>query len=317
MIKTLKRSFHKNKIIYFSYLAAVVLFLLVMVIVPGFGRGHHFKVLINEAAIIGILALGQTFVILTGGIDLSIPWNLNSAGILLTFVTKSSNDGLVWLIPVILIVCSFFGLLNGIGVAYLGIPPIIMTLGMNGVLQGALLVLLKGTPGGIAPSFIADFSVGTTAGTPNLFLVWLVIGVLAVILLHYTSYGRRLFAMGNNEKVAFFSGIKVKRLKMSVYIVSGFAAGLGGILLTGRIGQSYLGMGEPYLFLTVISVVLGGASLMGGKGSYIGTIAGTSILVILTGFLAAMKLPTSVQQILYGIILMVAVILIPSDSKKE
>ncbi len=317
MIKTFKRSFHNNKIIYFSYLATVILFLLVMIIVPGFGRGHHFKVLINEATIIGILALGQTFVILTGGIDLSIPWNLNCAGILLTFITKSNNEGLFWIIPLILLVCSFFGLLNGIGVAYLGIPPIIMTLGMNGVLQGALLVLLKGTPGGVAPSLISDFCVGSTSFIPNLLFVWIFIGIIATIMLHYSSYGRRLFALGNNEKVAFFSGIRVKRIKMSVYIISGFAAGLGGILLTGRLGQSYLGMGEQFLFLTVISVVLGGASLMGGKGSYLGTIAGTCLLVILTGFLAAIKLPTSVQQILYGIILMVAVILIPSDSKNE
>lgn len=317
MINIIVRSFYKNRIIYFSYAGAILLYFIVAIMLPGFGKGSHFNVLLNEASIIGVLALGQTFVILTGGVDLSIPWNLNSAAILLTYLSKSNDDQLFWIIPLILVATTFFGLLNGLGVSYLRIPPIIMTLGINGILQGALLVLLRGTTGGMCPPFIETLCNGTTGPFTNLMIIWVVVSVAAVVLLHFTTFGRKLYAVGNNEKVAFFSGIKIKRVKMMTYIISGFTAGLAGLLLTGRLGQSYLGMGNPYLFMTVVAVVLGGTSLMGGRGSYIGTIAGTSILVVLTGFLAAMKLPSSMQQILYGIILLLAVILIPDNAKKK
>ena len=317
MIERLKNNFVKNKIIYYSYAAAVIMYIAVMFIVPGFGVGPHAKVLMNEASLIGMMALGQTFVIISGGIDLSVPWNMTSAAILLTFLSKGEDTQLWWIIPLILVVCTCVGLLNGIGVAYLKIPPIIMTLGMNNILQGALLVILKGTPGGVAPPAIINLATGTTIGIPNLMLFWLLLAVFAVILMYYSTYGRKLYALGNNEKAAYFTGIRVKRVKMFAYMIGGLAPAIAGIMFAGRLGQSYLGMGDPYLFMTIVAVVLGGASMMGGSGSYIGTIAGTSILVILRAFLAAVNLPTSVQNILYGLVLVVAVIAIPDNSRKR
>lgn len=313
----LKKVYRKNQVIIFSYVVMIALFILVALIKPGFGVGTHLPVLLNQAAIIAIIALGQTFVILTGGIDLSIPWTLNSAAIMLTFLSKGLDNNLALIIPLILAGTFIIGLINGIGIAYIKIPPIIMTLGLNIILQGSLLALLRGAPGGTAPPIVKQIGVGSLGPFPNLFVIWVVLSIIAIITLHYTPYGRRLYAVGNSEQVARYSGVNVAFIKLITYGISGLTAGVGGILLAGRLGQSYLGMGDPFLFQTIVAVVLGGASLMGGSGSYIGTIAGTSMLVILTGFLAAIKLPTSVQQIIYGIILVIAIVIIPDKSKKK
>lgn len=317
MIEYLKKSFSKNKIIYFSYLMAFIMYVAAVIIIPGFGVGNDAKNLINESVILVLLALGQTFVVITGGIDLSIPWTLNSAAVLLTYLCEQNNWALLWVVPLILLLCSLVGFVNGIGVAYLKIPSIIMTLGVNSILQGALLVLLKGAPGGMAPSVIIDLSNKTVFGIPNLFIIGVAFSAFAIILLHKSTYGRKLYAVGNNAKVAYFSGVKVKQTIVISYVLSGLMAGVGGILFTGRLGQSYLGMGDSYLFMTLIIVVLGGTSMMGGSGSYVGTIAGAIILIVLKAFLSAINLSTSSQQILYGLILVLAVVLIPDRNRKR
>jgi ribose transport system permease protein len=317
MIRELKKSFTRNRIIYLVYFAAIILYTFATIIIPGFGRGSQITVLLKQMVIMGILAAGQTLVIITGGLDLSIPWSLNSAAILLTYFSHGKNINLGWIIIIILVINSLFGLINGFGISYLKIPPIIMTLGLNGILQGGLLVLLKGAPGGKAPSYLVKFCSGTFGRIPYMLIVWIIVSVIIIVLLQKTTYGRQLYVVGNNERVAIFSGIKAKRLKLIAYIICGFTTGLAGILLAGRFEQSYLGMGNPYLFPPIVAVVLGGIALSGGSGSYVGTIGGTAILVILTAFLSAINLSTSLQQILYGAILMLVIIVIPENSRKK
>lgn len=144
-------------------------------------------------------------------------------------------------------------------------------------------------------------------------LVFLIFAALATLLLNFSAFGRRLYMCGNSEKVALFSGINVKKTKVAVYAIGAVTSGIGGILLTGRLGQSYLGMGDGYTFPSVIAVVLGGTSLMGGSGNYIGTIAGSVIVIVIAGFLSALKMPLPVQQILNGAILIGAVIFMPQS----
>lgn len=317
MIDRIKTTVRNNKIIVFSYLAAIAMYIMAMLIVPGFGVGAHFGILIRETAVLGIMAFGQAFVILTGGIDISTPWTMTSAGILLTFLSKGSTENLYWIIPFILLVGTVIGFINGIGVAYLKIPPIIMTMGMNQIIQGALLALLKGQPGGNAPESMYKLMTGNILGVPTLLIVWIVLIVIAFIIQSRTVFGRRLYAVGNGPAAAYFAGVNVKLTTMMVYVISGLVTSFAGICFAARLGQSYLGMGDPYQFMTVVCVVLGGASMMGGRGKYIGTVAGTFILQILTVFLAALGLPTSLQEVLYGVILVVAVILIPTGNPKS
>ena len=316
MIERLTKNFYRNKTIYYCYIAAVVMYVAAMIIVPGFGVGTHVRSLMLEASLIGIMALGQTFVIISGGADLSMPWTMTGSAVLLTSLCNQQDDKVGWIILLILALGALVGLVNGLGVAYLKIPPMIMTLGMNSILQGALLVVLRGSTGGLAPQSMISLAKGSLLGIPNLFIFWIVLGIAASILLHYTTYGHKLFALGNNRKAAYFTGIRVKRVEMTAYIISSLMPTIAGILYAGRLGQSYLGMGDPFLFLTIIAVVLGGASPMGGSGSSIGTFAGTCILIVLKSFLASANLPTSAQDILNGIVLIVAIILMSSRKRR-
>ncbi|MCL5072506.1 MAG: ABC transporter permease [Actinobacteria bacterium] len=315
MINTVKNMISRYKTILVAYLISIVLYASVVIMIPGFGIGSHFKVLILEIVILGILSLGQTLVIISGGIDLSIAWNLTCAAVLLTFFSGGKNDNLWFIIPIVLVVSSIAGLINGLGIAYFKIPPIIMTLGMNSVLMGFVLVLLRGQMGGYVPPFIAQLVMGSNGIVPGALLIFIVITVFITFLLSKTTFGRKLYFVGSNENIAEFSGIKSKNIKVLTYTISGLFTGIGGIVLAGRLGQSYLGMGDNYTFPTVIAVVLGGASIMGGSGNFLGTIAGVIIVIMLKGFLSALGLTLPIQQIINGFILMAAVILMPRSKR--
>jgi ribose transport system permease protein len=256
------------------------------------------------------VALGQTFVILTGGIDLSIPWTLNSAAVMLTLFTKGHDENLIWAVPLILVMALVIGLINGIGVTLLGISPVIMTLGMNAILQGALVGYTSGgRPGSVAPPAISFLAQGNVAGIPVDLILWLAIIVVATLLLSFTTLGRSVYAIGNNALAARFSGISVTRVRIFVYCFSALSSALAGIILTGRVGRSYLGMGDLYLFASVAAVAIGGGSILGGSGHYLGTVAGTFILTLIAGLLPIFNMPASAQQILYGLIVLGMVLL--------
>ena len=148
-----------------------------------------------------------------------------------------------------------------------------------------------------------------------MFLIWIVISAVALLVFYKTRFGRNLYAVGSNEKVALFSGVNTKRVKLAVYAISGLMAAIGGILYSGRLGQLYLGMGDQYQMESVAAVAIGGISLLGGKGSYVGAMAGVLILVILDGFLSALSIPSSVQAIIYGAVLLIAVLISSRESK--
>ncbi len=309
MNRALRLFVQANKSILLSYACALLIFVAITLVSPGFASGRHIRILVIDAAVLGMIALGQTFVIIIGGIDISIPWTVTGTAFFLSLFTSGHDAGLGLIVPVLLAGATCIGLLNGLGIAYLDIPPIIMTLGMNSVLLGGLLGITRGRPGGDAPPTIQWMANGNLGPIPVIALIWLVAIVLATIVLRKTSFGRQLYFIGNSESVARFSGVDVRSRKLIVYSLSGFMAGVGGMLLAGRIGQSYLGMGDPYLFQSVIVVVLGGASILGGSGQYIGTVAGAFILTIVNGLLPVFNIPTSAQQIVYGVVLFVAVLL--------
>lgn len=311
-----KKIWRKHSTIIMTYLIAAALLIFVSIMRPGYASASNLKILSVQAAVLGITALGQTFVILTGGMDLSIPWMFTIASFMLASLTGGSDAKLIYAVPLVLLTGTIMGIFNGVGIAYVGIAPVIMTMASNIIFQGLLVGITGGMPGGAAPQLIKDFATGTFCGISTLFLFWLVLSALVILFLVRTPYGRKLYAVGNSETVALFSGIHVKRMKVSVYAVCGFMAALAGIVYSGRLGQLYLGMGDPYQMQSVSAVAIGGVSLLGGSGSYVGTMAGVLILVVLDGLLSAMNIPQSVQKIVYGVVLFLAV-LISSRRKNE
>ena len=259
------------------------------------------------AAFVGIVALGQTFVIIGGGIDLSVPWVLTSAAVIMALLCGGQDMPLVWVVPLVLAGGAFIGLIDGLGVAHFGVPPIIMTLATNVILQGLILVVTGGSPTPSAPTLIKFLSVGRIGSFPVIALIWLVLTLVATLLLSKAAFGRHLYALGASATVAEFSGVPTSRTTTLTYVISGLTAAVAGMLLTGYSGQAYLGMGDAYLFTSIAAVAIGGASILGGSGHYLGTVAGALVLTILTGLLPALNLSSGSLLIVYGVVILITV----------
>ena len=291
-------------------LAYVLLLLLVLVgrfIASGFLAVDHIDELIDTGALIGFVALGQGFVILAGGVDLSIPWVVTASGILISSFAGAQSSNMLWAVPLVLGLSALVGLVNGIGIVFLGVPAIIMTLGMYTTVEGVLLLYTNGNAGGNAPAAAVYLATHKWGRIPVMGVAWLVLIVIVTYTLSCTPFGRRLYAVGLSRRVALFSGVNVRLETCAVYVISSLAAGFAGIALAGYVGESYLGMGDPYLFTSIAAVAIGGASILGGSGNYIGTVAGAMTLAVLNAVLPTLGFQPSVLDIVYGLVILIAV----------
>lgn len=313
----IKAIIKKNQGVVFCYLIALVLFAGFSVYMPGFARLSHIRTVFLESALIGIVALGQTLVVITGGIDLSVAWMMTIGAYMVSNLVNSSNANLVWGIPLMLVVTFGLGAINGFCISCLRVPAIVMTLGMNIILQGALVALTQGSPGQSAPPLLLTLGQKNLLGIPYLVIIWIIMTVVVMLALFKMKYGRKLFAIGNNATVAKYSGIRVDNTIILSYAISGMTAGIAGELLAGKVGSCYLAMGDTYQFQSIAAVAIGGTSMLGGKGNYLGTVAGSLTITILLGILVALNLPFGVQTIAYGLIVLISVIVSVVSSNKK
>jgi ribose transport system permease protein len=288
--------------------AALVLVLAATLFVYGGLDLRYVNSLLVLSCFLSILSLGQGSVILTGGLDLSVPWTIGLCGILLAGMTNGANLPALWAVPLVLAIGAAIGLANGAGVVLLGLPPIVITLATNGILQGFALVYSGGTPAGFAPSALRWVMTGSLLGsTPVIWLLALFV-VGGTLLLGRTAFGRRVYAVGNSARVAYLSGVNVGRTLIGAYVLSGLCAALVGILLAGFNGQASLGMGDEYLLPSIAVVVVGGALITGGRGHYLGMIGGVLLLTALQTLLAGTTLPHAVRDIIFGLVVLGAVL---------
>lgn len=269
---------------------------------------NFYSSLLTLTLFLAILGLGQGAVILTGGLDLSMPWLITLSGVLLTGLTHGVNGAAAWAVPVVLGVGVLVGLFNGIGVVMLGLPPIVVTLAANGLLQGLTLIYCNGSPQGWAPSAVSEFTNGHLG--PMSLAAWSVPVFLAfaLMLLHRTPFGRRIYAVGNSQIAAKLSGVRVGTVLIAVYCLSAVCAALVGLLLAGFSSQAFLGMGDPYLLPSIAVVVVGGALITGGRGHYLGVFGGALLLTALGTLLAGTTVPPAVRDIINGLVVLAAVI---------
>lgn len=313
----IKAIIKKNQGVVFCYLIALVLFAGFSVYMPGFARLSHIRTVFLESALIGIVALGQTLVVITGGIDLSVAWMMTIGAYMVSNLVNSSNANLVWGIPLMLVVTFGLGAINGFCISCLRVPAIVMTLGMNIILQGALVALTQGSPGQSAPPLLLTLGQKNLLGISYLVIIWIIMTVVVMLALFKMKYGRKLFAIGNNATVAKYSGIRVDNTIILSYAISGMTAGIAGALLAGKVGSCYLAMGDTYQFQSIAAVAIGGTSMLGGKGNYLGTVAGSLTITILLGILVALNLPFGVQTMAYGLIVLISVIVSVVSSNKK
>lgn len=269
---------------------------------------RYWDALLVLSSFLAILALGQGAVILTGGLDLSVPWTIALSGILVAGIVHGSNGALIYAIPVVLVVAVLIGVLNGLGVVALGLSPIVVTLAMNGLLQGAALIFSNGTPDGFAAPALRWVMTGEILGITPIIPLLAVFVMIAILLLGRTAFGRRIYAIGNSETAARLSGVRTGNVLIRVYVLSAVCAAIVGILLTGFSGQASLGMGDDYLLPSIAVVVVGGALITGGRGHYIGMLGGALLLTAMQTLLAGTTLPFAFRSVFFGLVILAAVI---------
>lgn len=275
---------------------------------PGFASGEQILRLLIVAALMGIVAAGQNLVIIGGreGIDLSVGGVVSLSAIIAGNVMAGGNAGIVPAVIACVATGALFGFFNGFGVTFLRIPPLVMTLGMLGVLQGLLVVIRQGIPSGRAAPALSDFVTQPFLfGLPGIIWLWAAIGVFMAFLLRRTVFGFRIFAIGSNEHAAYMAGVPVKVMRISLFVLSGVFASIAGICLLGYSGSSFANVGEQYMLPSIIAVVFGGTPLSGGKGGYTGTMAGAVLLVILQSILTTINIDDSGRQMVFGATLLV------------
>ncbi|MFM9428653.1 ribose transport system permease protein [Variovorax sp. GrIS 2.14] len=292
-----------------SYVGFVLIVLVTQVVL-----GHsltnwgYYNALLVLGSCLVVLALGQGAVILTGGLDLSLPWTIALTGILLAGTVKGSDSALVYALPMAIGIGAFIGLLNGAGVVMLGVSPIVVTLAMNGILQGVALIYSNGTPDGFASPLLRSFMTERVLGVTPVVLFMLLFAGGAVLLLGRTRFGRSVYAVGNGQRAAQLSGVRVGPTLIGVYILSGICSAIAAVLLTGLSGQASLGMGDDYLLPSIAVVLIGGTLIVGGRGHYMGMLGGVLLLTALQTLLSGTTLPYASRAILFGLVVLVVVI---------
>jgi ribose transport system permease protein len=298
-----------------AVLLAIVLFLLSGFLPNGFGGNLDVAAaqavnIVRLSVFLGIIAAGQTLVILSGneGIDLSTGAVVTLTAILTYTIVNGRNEQVLPALLAVLIVGGMIGLINGAGVAFLNIAPLVMTLGMAGVVSGLILVITQGNvSGAVAPIMTQLIARPVFQGIPGAILIWIVFAALMWLLIERTTYGRHLFAIGTNRTTARLSGIRVTAMVIGTYALSGMLAGLGGFLVVGNTGVVHIRIGDPFLFPSIAAVAVGGTLLTGGKGSYFGTMAGALVLTLITSLLTTMQMPESVRRMVLGATLLVMI----------
>jgi ribose/xylose/arabinose/galactoside ABC-type transport system permease subunit len=260
---------------------------------------------LRQVAIVGILAIGETFVILTAGIDLSVGAILGLCVVL--FADLLQTQSLALAIPVGLLCGGLMGIFNGLGIAYARIPAFIMTLGMLTFWRGIAFICTSGTPIPIIDATYYYVGNGYLAGVPIPSIILLLTLFAAAFVLHLTPFGRCVYAIGSNEDAAHLSGVPTKRYKLLVYTLSGFCAGIAGMVYSSQLSVGTPIAGEGYELDAIAAVVVGGTSLFGGSGSVFRTFVGTLFIGVLANILNLTGVDPFVQQLAKGALIVIAV----------
>lgn len=262
-----------------------------------------------STAVIGILALGTTFVIITGGIDLSIGTGMTLSAVMTgIFLVNLELPLLVGVLGGIL-TGALIGFINGFNVAILGLPPFIATLAMMLIAQGLALVI-----SGVRPIYFSsvpgfkDIALGTLVpGLPNAVLILFLLAIVAYIVLGKTIVGRYTFAIGSNEEATRLSGVNTRTWKIIIYTVAGLFTGIAGVIIASRLDSAQPQIGSGYELQAIAAVIIGGTSLLGGRGSIMGTLIGALIMSVLINGLRIMSIQTEWQNVVVGLVILVAV----------
>jgi ribose transport system permease protein/putative xylitol transport system permease protein len=269
-----------------------------------FSKSNGFQI-VRSASVLLVIAIGATMVIVAGSIDLSVGSVAQLTGTIAAWLSVHAGATSVWVALVVGIACGF---VNGVLVSYARLPSFLVTLGTLFVFDGLANKIAVGSSIGLSSPFLENAGNGTSVGgIPNLgfwaLTVLLVVGVLA----QRTKFGRHIYAIGGNERVAQLTGVPVQRAKLLVFMLSGFMGGVAGLMLIARGGGSSPGMGSPFLLQSIAAIVMGGTSLFGGTGGPLRTLLGVFTIVVLTNGMIIAEVDSYTQTMIQGLVVIAAV----------
>ena len=294
-----------------TLIALIGLMMVITFINPNFLTANNLLNLLLQVTANGFIAFGMTFVILTGGIDLSVGSILALSSALTAGLIAA---GIPVPFAILLAVCmgGIFGMLNGLLVAYGKLAPFIVTLASMTIFRGATLVFTNGNPltQGLGYSFLFQFlGQGYVVGIPFPVILMFLVFLILYVVLHKTAFGKSVYALGGNEKAAYISGVKLSKVKIIIYTISGIMASVSGLIITSRLSSAQPTAGTSYEMDAIAAVVLGGTSLSGGKGRILGTLIGALIIGVLNNGLNIIGVSAFWQQVVKGVVILIAVLL--------
>ena len=298
-----------------SVIGLVVLFAVISCLNSSFIDPSNLKNLLRQVSINALISFGMTFVILTGGIDLSVGSILALSSVLMGSFIKSGNNPIVGIV-LACVMGAVLGAVNGLVITKGKVAPFIATLATMTIFRGLTLVYTNGNPISSLTESEAfhSFGQGFFMGLPVPAIMMLLMFAVSYFILHKTTLGRKTYAVGGNEKVSFIAGIKIYRIKIFAYTITGFLCGMAGAILTSRLNSAQPTAGTGYELDAIAAVVLGGTSLSGGKGRIVGTIIGALIIGTLNNGLNILNVSSFYQQVVKGIVILLAVLM---DRKKS
>jgi len=310
-VKELSKSKTKEKVVEwikgnFVIIAFICLFVYASFASPAFLTVNNIKTVLLQNSIYAICAIGMLFIVITGGIDLSVG---SYICVCVCFTAGFIQDGKgIWAIVFVAILSILFGTISGVLVAYAKVAPFIATLAMTTILKGVAYMYQVGQNRRIDGTFWPIFIQGNVLGIPTPVFILIVVSAIAIFILKKTKYGRGIYAIGGNAETARLAGINVKVYLVCTYALGGFLFGLAGMILAGRLSMGTATVGEGYELDAIASVVVGGATLAGGVGSIPKTIIGAFLMGILMNIMNLMGIASYPQMILKGVIIVIAVL---------
>ncbi|WP_319756679.1 ABC transporter permease [uncultured Sphaerochaeta sp.] len=289
----------------------LLVIVIVLMVILSFATKNFFTVnnlrnLVRQTSVNGIIALGMTFVIISGGIDLSVGSVVGVASIVVAKLLVA-GIGIFPAILIALLVCVLLGTLNGLIIHYGKVPPFIATLGMMQAARGIVMLLSNARMIAGLPKSFTGFAQLVFLGFPSLFFVWFLVILVTFVITTKTIFGRNIFAYGSNIEAARLSGINTAKVTVSVYAMSGLLSGIAGILMTSRLGNGIPTAGQGYEMDAIASAVVGGASLSGGSGTIIGTVLGALLISLIQNGGNLLGINAFILQIIVGVLIVASV----------
>lgn len=284
---------------------------------PAFGSWSQLETILYLSSFLVFCAFGQGLVIMVRGLDLSIASVITLGGVLSATLMNGSNEYLIYIVPLILFFSAMVGLVNGIGVALFQVPPFIMTMAVGLIVYSLSLGYTKGSPRGYPAPILSDFMQAKMFGISSPVFLLLIFVILGTILQSYSTLGRKLNAVGDNPLAAYIAGLPAKRLTVSAYVISAMCAGFTGMVLAGYANGATLRMGDSYLLPSIAAVVVGGSSILGGRGLFLGTVGGAVLLTTLSTILSALGIQQGWKTIMEGCVILMALIALREQSFQQ